>query len=401
MILTLSNLYPRPDEPERGLFNAQLFRALAARVPLTNICLVPEWRVWNWRAIRRWKDRIGGAYETRYVPVFYVPVLGRSVSAWTYGWTLRPSVVPRVPVEAIYTAWLYPDGVAGVRLARQAGVASWLMALGSDTFHLRSSARRRAILQACAQAGGVVCVWRGLAERLAAAGVEAGKLHVIPNGVDATRFRFRDREEARRKLLASGAPAAAFSGTLVLFVGHLVRIKGPDLLVEAFERLQEGGEGARMRLVVIGEGVLKKALAHRVAERKLQNRVWFLGAVRHEEVAWWMSAADVLCLSSRSEGMPNVVLEAGASGLPVVATDVGGVREILQNEPLGRIVAPENAAALAVQLAGWQTTATERQAMASRFAGRYSWERQAEMILERMRGEGQEAAGNGQGGKRG
>jgi glycosyltransferase involved in cell wall biosynthesis len=72
-----------------------------------------------------------------------------------------------------------------------------------------------------------------------------------------------------------------------------------------------------------------------------------LGEQPPEEIARWMNAADVLCLPSRSEGMPNVVLEAGASGLPVVATRVGGIPEILAEDAAGYLVPPADPAALA------------------------------------------------------
>ena len=82
-ILTITNLYPRPDQPQRGLFNAQFFAALQAEtdVEVRTICLVPEWRIWRWKNIRAWSDD-----STFYLPVFYIPVIGRNISWWTYGW---------------------------------------------------------------------------------------------------------------------------------------------------------------------------------------------------------------------------------------------------------------------------------------------------------------------------
>ena len=98
-----------------------------------------------------------------------------------------------------------------------------------------------------------------------------------------------------------------------------------------------------------------------------------------------MNAADCLCLSSRSEGMPNVVLEALASGTPVVATDVGACRDLLGAEPAARLVPPESPAALAQGLEALLAAPVDRPAMARRNASRFSWDRQARTILSLMR----------------
>ncbi len=74
---------------------------------------------------------------------------------------------------------------------------------------------------------------------------------------------------------------------------------------------------------------MRRELEKQADELGIRESVHFPGNRPHEEVALWMNAADCLCLPSRSEGMPNVVLEAVASGLPVVATEVGAVREVL------------------------------------------------------------------------
>ena len=81
-------------------------------------------------------------------------------------------------------------------------------------------------------------------------------------------------------------------------------------------------------LVVIGSGPLRAKLERLARDLGIADRVHFLGNRSHQEVARWMNVADVLCLASRNEGMPNVVLEARASGLPVVATPAGAIPEL-------------------------------------------------------------------------
>src|SRR6185437_7900373 len=125
-------------------------------------------------------------------------------------------------------------------------------------------------------------------------------------------------------------------GALVGYVGNLAAEKGADVLVEAMGALARRGRAAD--LAIIGAGALEPALRARVAALGIEGRVRFLGRRVHDEVPQWISAFDVLCLPSRREGCPNVVLEALASGRPVVASEVGGVPELLRGD--NRILVP-------------------------------------------------------------
>ena len=413
-LLTLSNLYPRPDRPTRGMFNAQFFRALAqggaemsafspasercsgssgaltphapgtlrrsaprsgaasgagehgkaeTRCQVRNVCLVPEWRVWRWRAIRRWRDPYSDDLGTRYLPVFYVPVIGRNVSWLTYGSSIRLSpVLPRI-IEStnrrvIFLAtWLYPDCVAAVRLAARLNAPLWFKVHGSDIFHLDVPARRQRILVACERANGVFCVAPHLVDRLEEAGLPREKLHYLPNGVDQERFRPRSREEAREHLDVPASCIPHPASRIVLFVGNLLPVKGPDILLQAFARVRSLVNGQRSlesdsasapnrpivqssncHLYIIGSGRMRQRLEHMAHALGMADSVHFLGSRPHDEIPYWMNVADCLCLPSRSEGMPNVVLEALAGGLPVVATNVGNVGELVRTGTNGAVV---------------------------------------------------------------
>ena len=342
-MIAITNLYPRPDEPTRGLYNLRLFRELAAKLPasspLLTLCLVPEWRPWRWRGIRQWSvaRKQGLEPEVVYLPVFYLPLLGRNLSWWFYTQAIRRWRGRHGELDAtsdiIYSPWLYPDGVAAAQAARGRGTRLWLMALGSDTFHLQVPARRQKILEACVQAEGVICVSNQLADRLASAGVPRTKLHVVPNGVDKSVFCVRANDdhpppsEAHPPSPHSTAPRFDRASPLVLFVGNLVPVKAPDVLVEAFATATDSADNSP-HLLMIGSGEMLTSLEQLAAKLGIADRVHFLGRLPPEQVARWMNRADLLCLASRSEGMPNVVLEARASGLPVVTTPAGAVPEL-------------------------------------------------------------------------
>lgn len=162
----------------------------------------------------------------------------------------------------------------------------------------------------------VVPVSQRIARSLRWWGVRRGKVHLIRNGWSVP-VAFLDRAAARQAL---GLPA---DGLLVGFVGRLIPVKGADLFLEAFARCRD----LPARAVVVGDGAMRAALEARAAELGLGDRVTFAGT--HPEAARIFRAFDAWVLSSRSEGTPNVLLEAMASGVPVVAAAVGGVPEVV------------------------------------------------------------------------
>lgn len=452
MLLTISNLFPRPDNPQRGLFNWQLFREFAvqlgrrgqssegrgegqaAPVPaLLNLCLVPEWRKWRWSAIRRWKmeENLQLLVPTLYLPVFYFPRYGRDRAADSYYRSLQNLHVTVRGTRAIFAAWLYPDGVAAARLARDLAVPCWIMVQGSDVFHLKHPRRLKALMEARDDIQGFVCVSRPLAETLVKAGVEPSRVHVVPNGVDRERFQYRTKAEAWREvsgfsvqrsgrntlerkeegtlnaqrstlngegicsrtlntehLFPASVPLADILAgrlKLVLFVGNLVPVKGPDVFLRSLSALKSMVQGPwTIVSVFIGDGPMRRDLERAARRWGLGETVCFLGSRPHDEVARWMNLADVLCLTSRSEGMPNVVIEALVSGLPVVVTDVGASRELVEHEPLARWCLSEDASALARAMAELASQRADRPAMAARHGERFSWARQAGEILALM-----------------
>ncbi|MFC1499061.1 glycosyltransferase [Verrucomicrobiota bacterium] len=455
-LLTITNLYPRPDQPQRGMYNKQLFSALAEKLRLsveqikqpttnnqqpttdqmTNVVLVPEWRIWRWGRIRNWKDSACQRSTTLYLPVFYFPLMGGSLSAWTYKQSLeyQTSSVkwkgdnPFQDCDAVFVSWLYPDGAAAVRVAEKLGKPVWIQVLGSDRFYLRNPFCRGQILKACHYAKGVLPNCKFLADELIKEGVDEKKVHVVPNGVDSDLFKYRSKEEAIKKLQvtpvintpsfdrAGGQASYKLQGflpalagpleaeatqqprnkygdqalnnpttKLVLFVGNLIHVKGVDLLLEAWSVLVKTSTHSHANtpiLLLIGEGKLRKKLERQAGRLGIADCVHFLGSRPHDEIALWMNIAGCLCLPSRSEGMPNVVLEAFASGLPVVATDVGNCAEIFTREPSGIVVETGNYGAISEGIMNVLQSEYDRKQIAERCAKKYSWQKSAKQIMD-------------------
>jgi glycosyltransferase involved in cell wall biosynthesis len=153
------------------------------------------------------------------------------------------------------------------------------------------------------------------------------------NFVDCDYFAPRAGESARE----------ASEMTKLLCVARLsVRDKGQDVLLKALADLRD----LNWRLTLAGDGPDRRLLEQQVAHLGLEERVEFLGDTPNAEVRELLSTHDVFALSSRNEGLPLSLLEAMACELPCVATDVGSVREILQDEKGGLLVKAEDAASL-------------------------------------------------------
>ena len=126
---------------------------------------------------------------------------------------------------------------------------------------------------------------------------------------------------------------------VLLSVGNLVELKGHALMLEALSDLSSD-----VILLVVGVGQLREQLERQARSLGLNERVKFVGRVNQKDLKWYYSAADMLLLASSREGMPNVVLESIACGTPVIATDVGGVPEIISDGVTGFLVKERTAA---------------------------------------------------------
>ena len=206
------------------------------------------------------------------------------------------------------------------------------------------------------------------------AGLDAARVVQINNGVDLDRFSPSaggDRQALRRRLFGADA------GVVCCTVARLSRQKGLDVLIEAAARLRSAGPEPPPRFYVIGDGELRAELDRMVADRDLGSVVRLVGAIPPDEVPGWLAASDVFVLPSYYEGMSFAVMEAMASGLPVVVTRVSGTSQLVPDGDRGRVVPPGDADALAAavrELAADAGLRARLGAQAAEHVRRFSWE---------------------------
>jgi glycosyltransferase involved in cell wall biosynthesis len=178
-----------------------------------------------------------------------------------------------------------------------------------------------------------IAVSRHTAQRVRTTfGVPSDKIRLIHNGVDTAAFERAPDPRLRASLVGVG------EGPLIVTTARLAHQKGLVYLLEAASSLPG------VTFAIVGDGPQRGELEGLANSLGLNGRVHFVG--QQTDIGAWLASADIFVLPSLFEGMPLSVLEAMAAGLPVVATDVGGTNEIIENEESGLLVAPANSAAL-------------------------------------------------------
>jgi glycosyltransferase involved in cell wall biosynthesis len=327
--VVVATWYPSTEGPLEGIFVREAARAVARRHDVAVLYAQPV----RGRQPPRPSDAVEDGLRTVRVPFRAWPTPRASLplrigALWRgYRHLARSDFAPDVLLAHVYLS-----AAGAVLLARRAGVA--LVVVEHLSVDTRVGAPQRRLAQVVYEAADLVCpVSDDLGRRLAALAPRA-RLRTVPNQVDTARFYPPAAESVR-----DGAAR-------LLVVAHLIPGKGIEHLLHALAAVR-----ARRSVVldVAGDGPSRwelEALARRLG---LTDVVRFLGLKEPPRVAELMRAADVLVLPSLAENLPVVLIEAQATGVPVVASNVGGVREIV-DERSGRLVPPGDRAALATAI---------------------------------------------------
>ncbi|MDA8188038.1 MAG: glycosyltransferase family 4 protein [Dehalococcoidales bacterium] len=226
------------------------------------------------------------------------------------------------------------------------------------------SVRRELVRRAACTASLVAANSHYTHDRLLELGVDPAAVAVVPGGVDAARFSRATRPALRTRLGIDGASPA------ILTVCRLVMKKGVDILLEAVALARR--DLPELALVVVGDGPEREKCERLAAQLDLNGAVRFVGRVPHEEIADYYHAADCFVLASHIhrrrngwadvETMGRVICEANAAGMPVIATDTGGVPTLVTHERNGLLVPTDDPAALASAITRlWRRPALRKQ----------------------------------------
>ena len=242
--------------------------------------------------------------------------------------------VERTGIEHVHAQFAYHAAVAALVMHRLTGIPFSFSARGTDIHVDRTMLREK--LEAAEFAIAVSESNRDVLLESGGRGV-AGKVHVVYGGIDVDRFR-------------PPAPRARDQKWRILCVARFEEVKGHKYLVDACEALNARGVDFECHLV--GDGELREVVEDQVRAMALGERVFFHGARTQPEVLDHLARADVFVLAGvpssegKREGIPNVLKEAMACGVPVVASRMGGIPELVENGETGLLVAPRDVTAL-------------------------------------------------------
>ncbi|KLI63151.1 glycosyltransferase [Aurantiacibacter marinus] len=373
-ILSIATLYPNAHAPRFGTFVARQLEALAARdgwdMTVINPIGVPPVAAGRYKSLAEAAvDGVEGGVAVHRPRFTLIPKFGARLNPALIARSVLP-IARRLhaerPFDLVDAQFFYPDGPAAARIARQLDLPLSIKARGADISHWGAqefSADK--MRQAADQAAGLLSVSMALARDMAKIGLPQDKITVHYTGLDRTLFKPLDKAECRQKLAAGFGIAEG--GRLLATVGALIPRKGQRFVIEALEQL------ADTQLILVGKGEDERALRQLAGDAG--DRVHFLGSLDHKLLPVVLSAADAMVLPSASEGLANAWVEALACGTPLVITDAGGAKELVQNDTAGRIV-DRTADAIAAGVTEVLTANYAAECVASN-AAQFSWEANA------------------------
>lgn len=336
-LLVISSLFPSVVRPMAGLFIKQRMFNVAKQLPLTVVSPVPwfplqgviRWFKPHYRPQPPLHENMAGV-DVYYPRFFALPGIGRRFDGYFMAVACRQLLrrQPQIAFDVIDAHFTYPDGFAARHLSLWCDKPYSVTLRGTEVPHLALWPHK--LVRAWSSAKQIFAVSDSLKQVAVSHGINKEKIQVVGNGVDTDIFHPVDKRQARHAL------GLLMTDKVLITVGGLVPRKGFHRVIECLPHMPE-----RVKYIIVGgasaEGDYRQQLEQLAAEHQVAERVIFVGAKAPAELKHVLSAADVFVLASANEGWANVILEAMACGVPVVASDVGGNAEVVANEQLGSI----------------------------------------------------------------
>ncbi|MCY2967233.1 MAG: glycosyltransferase [Planctomycetota bacterium] len=386
-VLVLASTFPSSVQPIHGVFVKERVKAVAARDEFDLRVMSPIPYFPPLKFFPRWyplsqvprQEVIDGLAVSR--PRYaLIPKIGGYWHSELMYWGIRNAVkrlYAEFPFELIDAHFVYADGVVAAMLGRDYNVPVVMTARGEDMARFpQLPVIGQSIRWGLQHATRLIAVSEEFAGKMRDLGAASDKVSVISNGVDTTKFQMIPQDEARR---AVGLPV---NRPIILVVGYLLENKGFHLAVRALPAIRQRFPDAM--LVIVG-GVARwgldytKEIEAAIQETGMEESVRMVGPRPPEEVHLWYSSADVFAMLSQREGSPNAPMEALACGLPIVATPVGSIPQLLSKPGLGVMLSERSVAEAARGLTAALEMTWDRPAIREWAKGK-SWTSVAEQV---------------------
>lgn len=344
-VLILSHLYPRKTDPILGNFvHLQVKHLLKEGCQVRVISPVPYAPRILWTNPRRRAYGQTPVFDSIEGVSVHYPRFIRAPGSWFHGISCYTSSLSiRKRAEAIVKEFqphilhaydATPDGYVGLLLRRRYNLPLACSLLGADVnvYPSYKPLTRKLTQKVISEADQLIAVSQALKKSAEVLAQPKREIRVIYMGCDTEAFRPDAAARERTRELLGIPPQER----IILFVGRLVEAKGIFELIEAFSQLQS--RYPKVHLVLVGDGQDRQRLEDQARQKKLDDVIHFVGARPHSEMPSWLNAADLLVLPSHNEGLPNAIVEAMACGIPVVATKVGGIPEVVEDKKSGLLI---------------------------------------------------------------
>ncbi len=366
-LLFLSHMFPNNIAPFSVPFMLERAKALARYVSLEVVAPVSFFPFVR-NHLPKPRESIGSitVHHPRYLAL---PSVLWSVRWYPYFLSFRSFWGRRnVGSDILHIEWIYPDAFAVAKFAKKRGIRTIGVVHGNEAIEYFGPVKRRKIYsEAFVRLDHIIVVSDDLEFKLINEySVEPQKISVILNGVDITKFPLIDKLRARRELEITE------NRSVGVCVARLSQEKNLHVLIKAAAYLKDVG----LTIYIVGDGPLKNNLQALISKLGLTNHVKLVGPVPHDEIALWLNAADYFYLPSQREGCPVVVHEALACGVPVIATSVGAIPDLIKDSRYGLLCEPDNTAAFAGIMKKAMSMSWDRNAISS-YGRQFTWDKMA------------------------
>lgn len=348
--LEISQDFPDEQYPSRGLFIKQAVDAvfnigIDVEMISPRAYVIPNKFFPNYKFTKLPKKKFD-QYWTHYPRyIYWIPkrylyrFTGSSYSYFVSKYLKKKIEKP----DIIHSHFSYPDGFGILK-----SVKKWNVPF---VVHLRGGYRiatgkaynsiKTKQLKTLENADKIVAVSHSVRNEYINMGVNREKISVIPNGANIEKFKPMDKNMAREKLNLE------IDKKIILFIGYLRFRKGINFLLDAVPKILKEEKAT---FIILGEGVLKNKLLKQVHELKISKFVKFIDPIAHDEIPLWINASDFLVLPTLAEGRPNVVIESMACEKSIIASNVDGIPELIDDGKTGILIPPKDSEAIALNI---------------------------------------------------
>ncbi len=364
-IIWLTPEFPSNSANTKGMYIYRTVKELSKYFKIYVICLYPAsppviemikyWKDWK-KIYNDWKENYSKKssdfkklknFEVIYLRYFRLP-RGQfhHIEGWFSYFQARKYIAEIVtPNSIVHANWIFPAGTMANLISKKYNIPFIISLMGSDVNRLNIGSKFwKAAKKLLLSANKVTAVTNDLFDKCKDKNINLNqsKIMQIDNIYETDKFIIKDKQYCRELL------SIEINKKVVFFAGGLIPVKNVDVLIEAFDILLTNN--SNLLLFIAGSGTEEGNLRRLTELKKIENHVFFLGPLLSDELINYYNATDVFCLPSKSEGLPNVVVESLFCGTPVVASNVGGIPSIINEGENGFLVQPNNSHDLAVKI---------------------------------------------------